>query len=212
MTNQLQLAELLAARFCHDIAGPIGAVNNGVEFMSEEDEDMKEKAIELVENSAKEGVARLRFFRQAYGKANANGEANLEELHALMQGIFAHTKATLEWDAHHRDAANVPLTQRQGKLLLNLVVIAMNSLLVGGTVTITLDKSQGERGGVTIRSQGEKVKLDEVAQDILLGKLDTEPLSTKTIQYFLTFLIADESSTILALDVSETELVINVTL
>lgn len=35
MNSQLRLAELLTTRLCHDLSGPIGAVNNGAEFLGE---------------------------------------------------------------------------------------------------------------------------------------------------------------------------------
>ena len=39
MTNSssldLDLAALVSARLCHDLAGPVGAVNNGAELLAE---------------------------------------------------------------------------------------------------------------------------------------------------------------------------------
>ena len=32
MLNDVRLAEMIATRLCHDLTGPIGAVNNGAEF------------------------------------------------------------------------------------------------------------------------------------------------------------------------------------
>ena len=36
MMEDLRMAELLCTRLCHDLTGPIGAVHNGAEFLSEE--------------------------------------------------------------------------------------------------------------------------------------------------------------------------------
>ena len=61
MTDDIKLAELLCARFSHDLAGPIGAINNGVEFLSEENSVIKEQAIDLIKTSAVQAVSRLQF-------------------------------------------------------------------------------------------------------------------------------------------------------
>ena len=48
MTDQLRMAELLCTRLCHDLTGPIGAVNNGAEFLSEEGFNLQNQAVELI--------------------------------------------------------------------------------------------------------------------------------------------------------------------
>ncbi len=37
----LRLAELLASRLCHDVVGPIGAVNNGMELLNDGELDRR---------------------------------------------------------------------------------------------------------------------------------------------------------------------------
>ena len=56
MTNSssldLDLAALLSARLCHDLAGPVGAVNNGAELLAEGGSESMEDARELISNCA----------------------------------------------------------------------------------------------------------------------------------------------------------------
>ena len=63
----LELAGLLSARLCHDLAGPVGAAENGAELLSEGGAEGMEDARELISNCAGQAVRRLRFFRLAYG-------------------------------------------------------------------------------------------------------------------------------------------------
>ena len=61
MVDETRLAEMLCTRLCHDLTGPIGAVNNGAEFLSEEGFDMQNEAMQLILTSAHEAVNRLQF-------------------------------------------------------------------------------------------------------------------------------------------------------
>ncbi len=67
----LRVAELLASRLCHDLVGPIGAVNNGMELLEDSDLDMAQDAVRLAGNSAEHASTLLQFFRLAYGMAGS---------------------------------------------------------------------------------------------------------------------------------------------
>jgi len=49
---ELQLAPLLCARLCHDLAGPFGAVNNGAELLNDDGEDSVDMARDLITDCA----------------------------------------------------------------------------------------------------------------------------------------------------------------
>ena len=47
--DDVRFASLLCSRLCHDIIGPIGAINNGIEILSgEDDADMRAQTIDLM--------------------------------------------------------------------------------------------------------------------------------------------------------------------
>src|SRR6185295_6947187 len=110
MIEELRMAELLCTRLCHDLTGPIGAVNNGAEFLTEEGFNMQGQAVDLIVSSAFSAVARLQFYRMAYGKVKEQGEANLAEKQKIATDFFAGTKITLDWPDSHTDAAGVALS------------------------------------------------------------------------------------------------------
>ena len=133
---QLDLAELLCARLCHDLAGPVGAVATGAELLAEEGGDSGE-ALDLLASSAAAASQRLRFFRLAFGPAAkpvAAGE--LRELASNFLAGSATSGGTLavEW----RDNANGPWDGGAAKLLLNLLLVARDCLPRGGTLRVTL--------------------------------------------------------------------------
>jgi histidine phosphotransferase ChpT len=83
--TDLDLAELLCARLCHDLISPVGAISNGVELVLMEPgsstEDMR-----LISDSTRAAQARLVFYRFAFGQRDGG-----ETLLSLAQfGQIAH--------------------------------------------------------------------------------------------------------------------------
>ena len=66
--NAIELASLMCSRLCHDLMSPVGALNNGIELLvDEQDPEMREKCLELLAESAKASANKLKFFRLAFG-------------------------------------------------------------------------------------------------------------------------------------------------
>ena len=57
----LRVLELLNSRLCHELISPVGAINNGIELMEEDDPDFVKDAMKLVANSARTAGNRLTF-------------------------------------------------------------------------------------------------------------------------------------------------------
>ena len=143
MIEEMRMAELLCARLCHDLTGPIGAVNNGAEFLSEEGFNLQNQAVELIISSAFSAVTRLQFYRTAYGSVKDRGEANLTEKQKLAQDFFADGKITLDWPDDHTDSAGVSISLKMARLIYNLLMVAAASLIRGGTIAVRI----GQEGG-----------------------------------------------------------------
>ena len=136
--DELKLAELLCARLCHDLAGPVGAVATGAELLGEEGEmagGMAAEALALLESSAFAASARLRFLRLALG--GAGGRMASSALRDLVvnflaaQGTGAEALA-LDW----LDGGQEPWEAEPVKLLFNLVLLAKDCLPRGGRLDI----------------------------------------------------------------------------
>jgi histidine phosphotransferase ChpT len=206
MTQETKLAEMLCTRLCHDLTGPIGAVNNGAEFLGEEGFDMQNEAVQLIVTSAQEAVTRLQFYRQAYGRAGEMGEASLSEKKQLAQAFFAATKVTLDWPDAHTDASGVAVSQKLARLLLNLLVISGGALIRGGTVSVRLAQSEDGTKEISVTAEGDTIKLDPEMVAILKGQGDHAMLTPKTAQPLLAMTIVEELGAALAFEASATRL------
>ena len=137
--QEIRLAALLASRLCHDLTGPVGAIGNGVELLMEEtDEDMRRQSLELVEMSAVEANRRLTFFRLAIGAAGGlQAVISLSDARRVALDFFEGRKAELEWP--ETLGSGLQLSSAAVRLLLNLLLLAAESLPRGGRVAALID-------------------------------------------------------------------------
>ena len=191
MNQQLKLAELLCTRLCHDLTGPIGAIANGLEFLAETDDKMQDQATDLINSSASQAIARLQFYRKTYGRINDNGEANLDELRKIAASFFGDGKIKLDWQDIYADASAIPLSYRMTRLLFNILLIAAASLLRGGIIKVSV-KREGNIKEISIRATGKSLKWEKETETILAGHVTFESLTPKTVQLYLTHLLAKE--------------------
>jgi histidine phosphotransferase ChpT len=202
---EIKFAELLCTRLCHDLTGPIGAVANGAEFLSDEGFDLQGQAIELISSSAAQAVSRLQFYRRAYGRINDDGEADLAEQKKIASDFFAGSKITLDWPDLHTAASGVSVSYKMGRLLLNLIIIMQASLLRGGTLAIRISSSDTMRE-LRITAAGTAVKWDKEIDETLKGAVAPEALTPKTVQAELTRRLARELNATVSWNVSESML------
>lgn len=150
-----ELVALICSRLCHDLAGAIGAVNNGVELLAEEsDAAMRDEAIGLIAQSAQDAARRLAFFRLALGASGSLQEGmNLLELARVAQAYFAGGKVTLNLPQQDRE-----IPKALGKALLLGLSLASGALPRGGAVTLT-----PEGKGWAIRGEGTTLRWSEAA-------------------------------------------------
>lgn len=191
MISETKLAEMLCTRLCHDLTGPIGAVNNGAEFLGDEGFDMQNEAVQLILSSAHEAVHRLQFYRLAYGRVNDSGEACLADKKQIALDFFSGTKIKLDWPDSHTDASGISISQKMARLILNLMIIAGASLIRGGTLSVRLSADDHEKQ-ISLVAQGDTIKLDAEMQTILRGQGDDSMLTPKSAQPFLAMKLAEE--------------------
>lgn len=192
INHDTKLAEMIATRLCHDLTGPIGAVNNGAEFLDEEGFDMQNEAVQLIVNSAHEAVNRLQFYRQAYGRVGDSGEASLSDKKKITTDFFSGTKVKIDWPDSHTDASGVSISQKMSRLLLNLLIIAGASAIRGGTMSVRVAQSVEGEKQIDISVEGETIKLDAETAAILQGTGDNVALTPKSAQPFLAAKLAEE--------------------
>lgn len=156
-----KVAQLLSSRLCHDLVGPIGAVNSGLELMEEgfdEGSGEDRRVLALVANSAVEAARRLAFFRIAFGfGAGTKGQATLNEAGELAASYLESGKVALEWPSDRPD----PVQPNVVKVALNMVLMASESLPRGGNIGISFgDLDEGLGVGVTASGEGAGLRDD----------------------------------------------------
>ncbi|NBO17771.1 MAG: hypothetical protein EBV03_00810 [Proteobacteria bacterium] len=192
MHNDLLMAELLCTRMCHDLTGPIGAVNNGAEFLAEEGFNLQSQAVELITSSAFSAVTRLQFYRMAYGRVRDHGEASLTDKQKLAADFFADSKITLDWPDSHTDAAGVSVSHKMSRLLYNLLIVASGALVRGGMLAVRITQPAENAKQITIRAEGTTLKWEPEMEKIFAGHLGIEDLNPKNVQAFFTHRLAAE--------------------
>ena len=178
----LELASLLCSRLCHDMLSPIGALSNGLELLADErDPAMRQRCFELLEQSARISADKLKFFRLAFGAAGGFGEmVPTAEPRALIEALASsRDRVTIGWTVPG-DALPKPAV----KVLLNLALIGLESLVRGGTLDIAAEIREDSAGGgaseIAIRAVGPRIAFDPAIGRALEGAVPTAELSSRT--------------------------------
>ena len=161
--DALELAALLCSRVCHDLISPVGAIVNGLEVLDDnpkpEDRDF---ALELIRKSARTASARLQFCRLAFGAAGSAGaQIDLGDAQAMARGHIEDGKVTITWNL-----PRILLPKNRVKLLLNMLVIAQQTIPRGGTLTID-PIGEGETMAFRVTAAGLNARLPQNIADIL---------------------------------------------
>jgi histidine phosphotransferase ChpT len=162
--SPIDLASLLCSRLCHDLLSPVGALNNGLELMADEqDPEMRERCLDLLNESARASANKLKFFRLAFGAAGGFGDnIDTHEAKAALEGLFgAEKQIELGWMV-----AGDALPKGAVKLLLNLALIAGDALVRGGRLDVGAEQADGKLE-IVIRAEGPRILLDPALRETL---------------------------------------------
>ncbi|NOD87396.1 MULTISPECIES: histidine phosphotransferase family protein [unclassified Ruegeria] len=145
--SDVNLAELIGSRICHDLISPIGAITNGLELL-----DMvgavQGPEMELISGSVGSAGARIRFFRVAFGSASDQplGRAEITE---LLNDVERAGRVRVNWNLTE------PVPRNQVKLAFLALMCCESAMPLGGTVDVT---SQGANWNVT--GSADKLNVD----------------------------------------------------
>lgn len=176
----LKLAALMSSKLCHDVIGPVGAINNGVELLQDESNaDMREQAMDLVSQSAGEAAARLQFYRLAFGLAGGMGaEVSVRDGRQLCREFMSFGKVALDWPDAVGGADN--LSKDAIKVICNLVLIASGALPRGGKLTVSGEVSEGG-WHLQFTAEGMRAGLREEITNTLLEGYSEDALTAQNV-------------------------------
>ncbi len=193
MAADLDFASFLSSRLCHDLLSPIGAFSNGLELLEDEaDPQMRARCMELLHESARASVAKLRYFRLAFGMAGGYGDTvALDEARTIVEAMFGGGRTRIEWMSEATTIAKPAM-----RLLLNLVLVAGDALVRGGELTIGLE-SAAAGTEIVVRAAGDRVIVDREIAAALDPSADTPALSARTsVAHLIRSLVDEEGGTL----------------
>jgi len=183
--HSVEFASLLCSRLCHDLLSPVGALNNGIELLADEnDPEMRARCLELLAESARASANKLKFFRLAFGAAGGFAEnVDTREAKAAIEGLFGPDGRTqLGW------MVSEPSMPKEAiKILLNLSLIAGDALVRGGRLDIGVEGNE-----IVVRAEGPRLVLDPELRDALLGKLGDDGVTPRAAAAWLVHSLSDD--------------------
>lgn len=192
MLVDLKAAQLLCSRLCHDLVGPVGAINAGLELLAEASgpygADGADGAFELVNRSSGEIARRLAFFRTAFGLGGgAASGASLAETRRLTRDFLAGGNVSLDWP----DDEEAALSPGAAKLLLNLVLLGSECLPRGGGLAVRFAELP-EGLGVALVAGGPGARFRSDVRDALAPRLSEEVLTARNVHGHYAACLAEE--------------------
>jgi len=176
-TSHASVLELLASRICHDLISPVGAVNNGVEFMQDMGPDGAEDAIGLISYSAEQASAKLQAFRLAYGAGGRDPNLKPEDIQKAFSGLIkAEGKISQTWDPYGSLGPD-PLPPAYCKMLMCSLMMAMECLPKGGRISAV----PGEGSQTLIIAEGEGAGVRDQTQEALDQSIPVDQLDPRLV-------------------------------
>jgi histidine phosphotransferase ChpT len=184
----LDLAALLCSRVCHDLISPVGAIVNGLEVLAEDkDPETQAFAMELIKKSANTASAKLQFCRIAFGAAGSAGsQIDTGDAEKISRGFLEDEKTKIAWNL-----PRILLAKNRVKLLLNMLLIASQTIPRGGQLTVD-PIGEGDTMGIKVQATGTNAKILATVPPLLSGEMP-DGLDAHRIQPYYTHLLAEAS-------------------
>ena len=163
--NPHDLATQLVGKLCHDFISPAGAIMSGLDLLEDPSaQDMKQEALNLIAASAKKMVTLVHFARVAFGAASSSEAFSGAQLEKILGDMFTTMRAELVFDI----PADMQLQKPAARVLLNLGLLAGNSLPTGGKATLTAVTDENDLT-LTADAAGPRARLKAEAVEGLKG-------------------------------------------
>lgn len=150
------LADLIGSRLCHDLSNPLGAIGNGVELLDLTGAS-KGPELDLIRDAVGDALARVRFFRLAFGYAGPDHMTSAREAQTTVEGFFASSRIRVEW----RPRDDMP--RRQVKLAYLMMLCAETALPMGGPVTLSMEPG----GRWSLAASADRIAVQETLWSVL---------------------------------------------
>ena len=189
MIDPAHLSAYIASRICHDLVSSVSSITNALDFMNEpQDSEMRVQAEKLLHVGADSAAHKLKFLRYAFGSAGlSKGAADIHDAKQITERfVETHNKQPeLDWDIETGH-----LSFSHARLIMNMVMLAMDCLPRGGTIQIKV-RNEVEGLGISLTASGKRCKLREDTADAIAGEEPQDGWSARTVQPLFTRIIAE---------------------
>jgi len=203
MQLNLKVIQLMSSRLCHDLVGPAGAIQNGIELFKEMDSDEEMGALKIVADSGEQLLARLAFFRLTFGKGGLNGnQSPLVEARDVTQAFLNGSRISLDWPSEFLTPFEKVIIISEIKLLLNMILVAIDGLPRGGNIAVSVlhegDINKVSTISLVVRASGPGASFKEDLQFALSSESSSQVvsnLSAHNVHAFFSQRLAEKQST-----------------
>ena len=161
LTNeQLELGSLISSKICHDLLAPVSGAILASSML--ENTPPHEDLIQLITSSIENLSKKLQLFRLAFSFSKGNNTPLIKDGKNIALQAFTTEKHTLEW----QESPLYTISQEGDwiRLILNLAMIAHESIPKGGTVNVDLTQIPEK---ISITSKSSIVVLHDDIYDTL---------------------------------------------
>jgi histidine phosphotransferase ChpT len=192
--TDLELAALISSKICHDVIGPVGAIYNGLEILSEDDDaEAQAYALSVIRNVTEQASARLQFARFAFGAAGSAGSLiDLGTAEQISRGFLGTGKHKLVWQG-----LGGHMSKDKVKLLLNLIAVAITALPRGGEIAVLMSGTN-EAPNFVLRCQGTSARPPMHLGEFISGE-GVPALDAMTLQAYYTWRLAQTAGMTLSI-------------
>lgn len=167
------LTALIGSRICHDLTSPLGAIGNGVELLAMSGVGDSEE-MRLIAGSIACANARIRFFRIAYGRAEAGAQLASPEILSTLGDYFHDSRIRMTW--HPREQVPRTVLRR-----LFLAIQCLESALpFGGRIDV-----RHETGMWEVAGESPRLRAEGLPWPLLRGDAVPAGLSPAQVQFAL---------------------------
>ena len=181
--TELELAQLLCTRLCHDLAGPVGAVAAGVELIGGDPSQADTETLGLIGNSSAAAALKLKFMRTAMGAAGGSSSDPKALLDGYLETIAGPAgKPAVTWPSpEDLSAGAAALGAGWVQIVLNLCLLGLETQPSSRTLSLHIMHSSNFTVVVEVRGlEGRQTIVRDELQAAVAGRVPPA-LSAKTV-------------------------------
>lgn len=147
-SSKNDLTALVGSRICHDLISPLGAIGNGLELLQMTGLNSSPE-LSLISESIESANARVRFFRIAYGNAEAGQMVKGSEIASVLKAVYHASRVDIEWEP-------TDMPRIDAKLALLTLQCLETAMPYGGQILVSIAET-----GLTFRAIAKRLVIEE---------------------------------------------------